>query len=343
MCPISSHVHCPYITVIITAYGRRQYLQEALRSVQRQTLSRDMFETVLVSNFEAELSEFSDIHIRNIHMDEKRLGPKINAAIMNAKGEILCFLDDDDLWEESKLQHVYGLFSSNPALGYYHNGYSVVDETGNSVQDMRLLTAQRRMENAGNFTASTSSMTYSDARSAVYLGLDFNSSSISVRRSLLTDHLRCLEELELAADSFYFYASLAGECEIWAEDRKLTRYRTHPYNITSVSHGYLAQAANFSPLELMDKQRLLGCIPFHNSNIRNAIECGILDTKSNFLRLTKSPRSDIARTSLDYLRYSSRGFLMHDLTVLLFNGLYILLPEISNKFVSGLYRSLGWT
>ena len=42
----------PYISVIVTAYNRRQYLPDALRSLEAQTLSKDKFEVIVVKNFE---------------------------------------------------------------------------------------------------------------------------------------------------------------------------------------------------------------------------------------------------------------------------------------------------
>jgi len=42
----------PYISVIVTAYKRRQYLYNALLSLKAQTLSRNKYEVIVVKDFE---------------------------------------------------------------------------------------------------------------------------------------------------------------------------------------------------------------------------------------------------------------------------------------------------
>ena len=42
----------PYISVIVTAYKRRQYLYNALLSLKAQTFSRDKYEVIVVKDFE---------------------------------------------------------------------------------------------------------------------------------------------------------------------------------------------------------------------------------------------------------------------------------------------------
>ena len=65
------------ISVIVTAYNRRQYLPEALRSLEVQTLSRDEFEVIVVKNFEDPVSD--EIIRRNgwrwVYSDERWQGP----------------------------------------------------------------------------------------------------------------------------------------------------------------------------------------------------------------------------------------------------------------------------
>jgi len=41
----------PYISVIITAYNRREFLSDSFNSVKNQTLSRDKYEIIVTKNF----------------------------------------------------------------------------------------------------------------------------------------------------------------------------------------------------------------------------------------------------------------------------------------------------
>ncbi|MGC9113386.1 glycosyltransferase family A protein [Acidilobus sp.] len=46
-----------FISVIVTAYNRKQYLPYALRSLESQSLSKDRFEVIVVKNFEDKESD----------------------------------------------------------------------------------------------------------------------------------------------------------------------------------------------------------------------------------------------------------------------------------------------
>ncbi len=41
----------PFISVIITAYNRREFLKHAVRSVLNQTLDKGLYEIIVVKNF----------------------------------------------------------------------------------------------------------------------------------------------------------------------------------------------------------------------------------------------------------------------------------------------------
>ena len=42
----------PFISVIVTAYNRKQFILEALNSIVNQTLSKDKYEVIVTKNVE---------------------------------------------------------------------------------------------------------------------------------------------------------------------------------------------------------------------------------------------------------------------------------------------------
>ncbi|MGC8726379.1 MAG: glycosyltransferase, partial [Thermoplasmata archaeon] len=88
----------PYISVIITAHNRKEFLKNSINSVINQTLPRSFYEIIVVKNFiDFEIDDFIQKNgIINIYTDEIEIGKKIVLGIEHCKGEILCFLDDDD-------------------------------------------------------------------------------------------------------------------------------------------------------------------------------------------------------------------------------------------------------
>jgi len=110
-------VSSPYISVIIPVYNRTQYVGEAINSVQNQMLSRDKYEIIVVSN--VDLPEREGVKI--IKSKERWLGSKIAEGIEEAKGEVICLLEDDDLFLNNKLETVYKIFKEHPKLGLFKN------------------------------------------------------------------------------------------------------------------------------------------------------------------------------------------------------------------------------
>jgi Glycosyltransferases involved in cell wall biogenesis len=114
----------PFISVIITAHNRREFLLEAVNSALNQTLPKDEYEIIVVKNFEDErIDKFLEEHgVRNIVTNEGPLGAKIARGVEESKGEIISFLEDDDLWLPQKLEKVKQVFQDENVI-YYHNIY----------------------------------------------------------------------------------------------------------------------------------------------------------------------------------------------------------------------------
>jgi glycosyltransferase involved in cell wall biosynthesis len=87
----------PQFSVVIPAYGRPAYLEEAVASVMAQTLQD--FECIVVDDHSPEpiVSPVDDDRVRVERLDANR-GPAVamNAGARRAAGRYLVFLDDDD-------------------------------------------------------------------------------------------------------------------------------------------------------------------------------------------------------------------------------------------------------
>ena len=111
------------ISVIITAWRRRRFLEEALGSVR--TGARSPVELVVVSDFHNEDLE-REVQGRQgkwVVSQEERWGAMIADGIRAARGSIIALLDDDDLFHPLRLVEVRRAFDQNPDLGFFHNGH----------------------------------------------------------------------------------------------------------------------------------------------------------------------------------------------------------------------------
>ncbi len=234
----------PYISVIVTAYNRRKYLPFALRSLEAQTLPKDRFEVIVVKNFEDKESD--DIISRNgwkdVYNDDSYHGRKILAGLEESRGEVITFLEDDDMYVSNRLEEVYKAFTSYDRLVYFHNSQAVIDSNGNLLERPPLPTSKNLV--GGNTVivdvdklhvfAKKYSMSVADLVLLTVRTLaDTYSSSLAARRSALEVNAHLLKELPTSIDFFVFASSLRAGGLMYFTDEKLTLYRVHGENWSS--------------------------------------------------------------------------------------------------------------
>jgi teichuronic acid biosynthesis glycosyltransferase TuaG len=106
---MDSHIGQPLVSVIMPAFNSEQYIQEAIDSVRSQTyLNWELFivddgstdNTCAIIKRNCSL----DKRIHYIYQLNSKQGRSRNNAIANSSGELLAFLDSDDLWLPDKLE-----------------------------------------------------------------------------------------------------------------------------------------------------------------------------------------------------------------------------------------------
>jgi teichuronic acid biosynthesis glycosyltransferase TuaG len=96
------------VSVVMPAYNAERYIAESIRSVQRQTYAD--WELVVVDDGSTDrtaevVRDFtgSDPRIKYLFRENGGQGKARNAAIESSNGDLIAFLDADDLWEREKL------------------------------------------------------------------------------------------------------------------------------------------------------------------------------------------------------------------------------------------------
>ena len=104
-------------TVVIPLYNKEQYIAETLDSVKKQSF--DDYEVLIIndSSTDNSLSIAQSYETDNrFHVFTKANGgvsAARNYGIEKAKGEYVCFLDADDLWDEKYLEEADRLLKTN--------------------------------------------------------------------------------------------------------------------------------------------------------------------------------------------------------------------------------------
>jgi teichuronic acid biosynthesis glycosyltransferase TuaG len=116
------------VSIITPAYKAASYIMQAIRSVQGQTYP--MWEMLIVDDCSpdntcdvVEQASIDDPRIRLIKL-ELNSGPANarNAALEQARGRWIAFLDSDDLWLPTKLEISLAYAASNN-VAFLHTGY----------------------------------------------------------------------------------------------------------------------------------------------------------------------------------------------------------------------------
>ncbi len=135
----------PLVSVVIPGY-KNQYIRQSIESVLQQTYTN--FEIVVVDDgspfhLQELLQDYiQQKKIRYFYQENKKMAAARNAGIRYAQGELIAFLDDDDLWLPTKLEKQVPLFA-DPSVGisytwaskFYDNDLQHLQETRiNSIQ-----------------------------------------------------------------------------------------------------------------------------------------------------------------------------------------------------------------
>jgi len=241
----------PYVSVIVTAYNRRRYLPFALRSLEAQTLPRDKFEVIVVKNFDDRESDniISMNGWKDVYNDDPYYGRMVLAGLEESRGEVITFLDDDDMYVNNRLEEVYKAFTSYDSLVYFHNSQKIIDENGNLLErpppslptpknlvggSPIVVDVDRLRELAKRYNVSVIDLVLKVRAYAWH-----NSSSLAVRRGVLEAEAHLLRELPIAFDAFALASSLRAGDLMYFTDEKLTLYRVHGENwsLMSVAKG----------------------------------------------------------------------------------------------------------
>jgi glycosyltransferase involved in cell wall biosynthesis len=107
----------PRVSVVIPTYNRRDLVREAIASATAQSYAD--FEVIVVDDGSADgtaevVRQFAGI--RYVCQPNRGVSAARNAGAALARGELLAFLDSDDLWRPRKLECQVALFDQYPGM-----------------------------------------------------------------------------------------------------------------------------------------------------------------------------------------------------------------------------------
>ena len=125
----------PLVSVIMPAYNAERYIEQAIRSVQRQTVRS--WELIVVDD---RSTDKTAEQIRRLAAEDMRIIPVYsetnhgaaesrNIALRQCRGEFVALLDADDVWHPQKLERELERARETDADLVY-SSYAMIDEQG---------------------------------------------------------------------------------------------------------------------------------------------------------------------------------------------------------------------
>jgi len=203
-----------------------------------------MFEVIVIKNFED--PESDSIISRNlwkdIYSDSPLYGRFFLEGFKKARGDVITFLNDDDIYKQNRLEELYKAFTRHKNLIYFHNSQELIFEKGIKLEKSRLgFTSRNLIRNcdviidvdrlrklARDYKISVTDIILRHVR----ILADVNNSSLAVKKYVLEHNYDLLMMLPVGIDNFIFAASIKTGELMYFTDKRPTFYRIHGENWT---------------------------------------------------------------------------------------------------------------
>ena len=194
----------PLVSVIIPAFNCAPFISDTLETVYRQTYRN--WEIILVDDGSTDDTESALVphmdRIRYIYQENQGTGAARNAGLERAKGELIAFLDHDDLWLPEKLEMQVRAMHTWPDCGLVFTNGVMFDESGILIDSL----ISRRLKKWSDGQGSTDSTMVKGwiSRQLFFGNLISSASGVLARTS-------CLEKV----GGFDETISVADDYDLW--------------------------------------------------------------------------------------------------------------------------------
>ena len=140
------------VSIIVNCYNGENYLKECLSSIKNQTYKN--FEIIFFDNNSNDKSaiifkDYENEKFKYFKSDRKKnLYDARNDALNNCSGEIITFLDVDDVWNKNKLFEQTNIFKHNNNIDLIYTDYILKDEIKNKNKNIYLKNIDKDLTNS---------------------------------------------------------------------------------------------------------------------------------------------------------------------------------------------------
>lgn len=213
------------ISVIIPSYKPGEYLWECLESLNRQTLSKDRFETILILNgcndpwktkIESWIAAHPEMNINFIQTGTPGVSNARNIGLDVAKGEYIAFIDDDD--------YISG--------HYLEDMLDAIDRNSVVLTDSFAFFEEKKTEIIDEYAPHKAYLKYKDSQnySLFKLRALFNGPCMKLIERVCISDIRFEQDLNVGEDSVFMYAISKNINQICFASPRALYYRRYRKN-----------------------------------------------------------------------------------------------------------------
>ncbi len=224
-----------HLSIIVPTYNRRMWIGECLDAIARQTYQN--FEVIVVDDCSTDgtvewLRSRPEYRSVRIHSQEKNGGASVarNTGIKLAKGDLITFIDSDDVLEPTHLETAVKFFQRYPSLGLFCCDAIMIGSDGEILNEGRSWhTINGQIKHYP---------VQSGLRSLTDIFLFSNSfPGFTLRRDVF-DRVGYLDQGIFPLDDYDLALRVAGAgYQVYYCHQPLARYRVHGANASGAANG----------------------------------------------------------------------------------------------------------
>jgi glycosyltransferase involved in cell wall biosynthesis len=223
----------PLVSILINNYNYGRFLREAIDSALCQTYPR--VEIVVVDDGSTDdsrkiIASYGD-RIVPVLKPNGGQASAFNAGLTTSTGDILCFLDSDDIFAAHKVERIVPIFSDDSALGWLFHSMRTFSEDG----DGKLLADYSDWAGKQDFRPSV--------KGGKLRFIAPPTSGLCFHRRLLSRLLPMPEASSVTLGDHYLKFCAAGLSAGWVLNEPLSMLRIHGHNAYSLQKNNAAKRA----------------------------------------------------------------------------------------------------
>lgn len=259
----------PLVSVIVPLYDGQAYIEDTLDSLHRQTRS-DLLEVIVVDDGSSDdgvrLAEQHPVGARVVRQSHGGVAMARNRGSMLARGTWLAYLDQDDLWHESRVERIAPLLEAGEAgciltsltsFGIVEDRQGIREQSNDLVEGMVDVWVPRAELGELCSRASVADVAGSDERRRIDVE-EVMRGTVSPTPSLFirADHLRLIGGWSVHArsiDDWWLMASAAFVEPILRVDQPTHLYRIHAQATSRSTKFWYAYASSLVAMRFGDQ------------------------------------------------------------------------------------------